>query len=469
MPRRTRFSPAVLLALLITVALVAASVVVAVRVIGDDDAESLATPTPTTTTTPDATTPDSTTPDTGGPAGSTPPPAAPSDLPPAQARTVAELKAQVAEIRGLQWKADLSIRIVSPEELARRVVELTVAERQEHLDDQVALEIVLELLQLIPSDLDLASTIDKLLAGGVLGFYDDETRELFVGGDPDSDLDLATRTTMVHELTHALTDQHFDFGARNQVLSDEDLGEEAYALSALLEGDAELVRALWADEHLTPDQQLEAELGSGGADPSVYLDMPPYILESLFFPYLVGVDFVAAIHDAGGFAAVDNAYRQPPTSTEEILHPDIYVPGGKWARPALPDLAAATGCTAVDTSTIGEFDMTQVLDRHLGASEARRAAAGWNGDAYGLVRCGSAAGLAGRWRADTPGDLTELADSLARWAEGWSGSSRPPDADGRFSGPSGSGRIIRAADRVDLVIAEDASTSDRLSAAVLAA
>ena len=74
-----------------------------------------------------------------------------------------------------------------------------------------------------------------------------------------------------------------------------------------------------------------------------------------------------------------------------------------------------------------------------------------------------------RWQADTAGDLTELADSLGEWSRRWSGTNRLPEADGRFSGPGGSGRIIRTADRVDLVIAADASTSDRLSSAALAA
>ena len=456
MPRRTPRPATALVALLIALAVVAASASLVVRLTGDDDGGGRsATP---TTAGPATTAPADT------PSGTTVPP---SDLPPQQARTVADLKAQVSEIRGLEWKADLPIRIVSNDELSRRVGELTAAEREKDVDDMVALEAVLKLLQLVPRDLDLTATLDELLAGGVLGFYDDEAKELFVGGDPEGDLDLATRSTMVHELTHALTDQNFDFGSRNRALSDQDLAEESYALSALVEGDAELVRNLWADEHLTARQRAEADSGGGG-DPSVYFDTPTYILESLFFPYLAGLEFVTALHDEGGFAAVDAAYRQPPVSTEEILHPDLFVPGTTVARPPLPDLAAATGCTALDASAIGEFDMAQVLDQHLPETEARRAAAGWNGDAYGLVRCGTAVGMADRWRADSPADLTELADSLGRWARAWSGSTRAPGADGRFSGPSGTGRIIRSADRIDLVIADDASTSDRLAAAVLA-
>ncbi len=449
--RSTRPAPAAL-AIALVVIVVAASIALAVRLSRDDDGPTAAPPTTTGQVT----------------SGTTTPTTSPSNLSSDQAETVARLKAQVAEIRGLEWKTELPIRVISVDEIDRRIRDLTAIERAKDPEGEEQIETVLKLLQLIPPDLDYTATVDDLLEGGVLGFYDDEAKELFVSGDPDDDLDVATQSTMVHELIHALTDQHFDFGTRNRTLSDQELGEEAYALSALVEGDAELVRLIWTDEHLNARQQLEAELGSTG-DASAYAGIPGYILDSLYFPYLGGLDFVTALHDDGGFAAVDDAYRQPPTSTEEILHPDRYVPGQRWTRPVLPDLAAATGCTAVDTSTIGEFDMTEVFDLYLTGEEAQRAAGGWNGDVYRLVRCGTAAGMVDRWQADTSTDLTELADALGRWARRWSGNNRLPEADGSFSGPGGSGRIIRSPDRIDLVIADDASTSDRLSAAVLAA
>jgi hypothetical protein len=453
--RSTRSAPAALVIALVVI-VVAASITLAVRLTRDDGPDS-AHPATTTPTTAAQVTSGTTTPTTSA-----------SNLSSDQRQTVDRLKAQVAEIRGLPWKTNLPIRIVPVDELDRRIRELTAIERAKDPGGEAKVETVLKLLHLIPSDLDYVATVDDLLEGGVLGFYDDEAKELFVMGNPDDDLDVATQSTMVHELTHALTDQHFDFGTRNRTLADQDLGEEAYALSALVEGDAELVRTIWTDKYLTGRQQLEAELGSSG-DASALDDIPGYIVDSLYFPYLFGLDFVTALHDDGGFAAIDGAYRQPPTSTEEILHPDRYEPGKGWTRPVLPDLAAATGCTAVDTSTIGEFDMTEVFGLYLTGDQAQKAADGWNGDAYRLVRCGTAAGMVDRWQADTSGDLTELADGLGRWARSWSGNNRLPEADGRFSGPGGSGRIIRSADRVDLVIADDASTSDLLAAAVLAA
>lgn len=391
---------------------------------------------------------------------------APSDLTPEQAKVVEEIKGEVSAIRGLAWKGTLPVRVLTKDQLAAKVRALLAEELAEKRDEVTTDESILKLLQLIDKDVDYAKTLDAILAGGVLGFYDDEAKELYVGGGGSSTLDAATKSTLAHELTHALTDQHFDFGARTKTLDDENRTEELAALSALIEGDAELVAALWQERHLSDRERREA-LRGGSVDTSVYANAPRYLLESLFFPYQDGLTFVRARHRAGGFAEVDNAYRNPPTSTEHILHPETYAAGQTWSPPALPDLAAATGCSLVDTGTLGEFDMAQILARKISDNDARNAAAGWNGDAFGVVRCGAALGLADRWQTDDPAAAGRLAEALSRWARGWSGASRAPDAEGRVTGPSGSARVVRNGGRVDLVLAEDLATADRLARALL--
>jgi Zn-dependent peptidase ImmA (M78 family) len=400
--------------------------------------------------------------------GSTVPDTTPaSDLTPAQAKVVEEIKAQVASIRGLAWKGSLPIKVVSKEALAARVRKLNAEEIAKKRDELTADESVLKLLKLIEKDVDYAKTIDSILAGGVLGFYDDEVKELYVGGGGES-LDPATRATLAHELTHALTDQHFDFGTRTKALDDQEKTEESAAFSALIEGDAELVATLWQQQHLTARERQQAANSGSSEAISAYARAPRYMLESLFFPYTSGLTFVESRHTAGGFAEVDKAYRNPPTSTEHILHPETYASGQTWSPPAVPDLAAATGCGAVDTGTLGEFDMIQILSGELASNDAEKAAVGWNGDAYGAVRCGSALGLADRWQTDTPADAGRLADALARWARGWSGATRAADADGRVTGPTGSARVVRNGARIDIILADDQATADRLAGAVLA-
>jgi hypothetical protein len=391
-----------------------------------------------------------------------------SDLTAEQSRVVEEIKAQVSAIRGLPWKGTLPVKVLTKEQLAQRVRDLNAQETAKHRDELTTDESVLKLLKLIDKNVDYAKTLDSILAGGVLGFYDDELKELYVGGGGSATIDPATKATLAHELTHALTDQHFDFGTRTKVLDDQNRTEESAAFSALIEGDAELVAELWQQKHLSAKEQREATAGST-SDGSVYAKAPQYLLESLFFPYQDGLAFVRSRYTAGGFAEVDNAYRNPPTSTEHILHPETYTSGQRPATPTLPDLALATGCGKVDSGTLGEFDMRQLLAEQLSTNDANGAAAGWNGDVFGVVRCGTALGLADRWQTDDPAAAGRLADALVRWARGWSGSTRAPDTDGRFTGSAGSGRVVRNGGRVDIVLADDAATADRLAQALLAA
>lgn len=389
------------------------------------------------------------------------------DLTPEQSRVVEEMKGQVAAIRGLEWKGTLAVKFLSKEQLAQRVRALNAEEIAENRDELAAYESVLKLLQLIGRDVDYAKVFDSIYAASVLAFYDDELKELVVGGTASGSLDAATRSTLAHELVHALTDQHFDFGTRLKALDDQHRSEEAAAFRALLEGDAELTAETWQERHLSARERREAAVGAP-VDAAAFANTPPYVLDSLFFPYQDGLSFVRSRHRAGGFAEVDNAYRNPPTSTEHILHPETYTTGQTWTAPQLPDLAATTGCSEVDAGTVGEFDMAQILSREITRTDAREAAAGWNGDAYGVVRCGAALGLADRWQTDDAAAAGRLADALSRWARGWSGASRAPDAEGRFTGPDGSGRVVRTGSRVDLVLAEDAATADRVARALLA-
>jgi hypothetical protein len=385
-----------------------------------------------------------------------------SDVPPAQRRLFDELMAQTAAIRGLPWKSPLNLRLVSRSELARRLVE--VNKRDTNPTQLAAEEATLKLLGFIPPNLDYADLIDRLLAGAVLGFYDPKTRELFVGAG--EELDGATKATIVHEMVHALTDQHFNYGPALLALDEADKTEEVAAYSALLEGDARFTETLWMDKHLDPLEALGALLGGGSTEGvNALLQAPEYIQKALYFPYTDGLEFVEGLHGAGGYAAVNAAYRKPPTSTEHILHPATYSAGQGSPSPALPDVAAATGCRNVRTGALGVFDMEALLDQHLAASDAERAAEGWNGDRYAVVRCGNSLGMADRWEADPGTDAGRLFEALGRWARAWSGG-RALGADGSFSGTAGAGRVSRNGNRVELVLAQDADTAARLVGAL---
>ncbi len=388
------------------------------------------------------------------------------NVPPGQRRALELLMDQVADVRGLEWKEPLNLRIVGRTEMVRR---LRAANERDTNPAQVAAEeAMLKLLGLIPDSLNYTKLRDDLLGGVVLGFYDPETKELYVAVGNPNNLDPSEKSTIVHEMTHALTDQHFGYGPRTIALDKADKAEESMALRALLEGDARLTELQWMERHLTEVEALAVILGVGveaddGVD--VLSRTPAYIREALYFPYDQGMEFVERLHGSGGFAAVNAAYRRVPASTEQILHPATYSAGENASPPSLPDVAGASGCRGVRTGSLGEFDTRALLDEHIDVGGSANAARGWNGDAYSLVRCGNAFGLADRWVTDRAADAARLADALAAWARAWSGGTGP-GADGRFSGPSGAGHIIRTGSRVDLVVAQDGATADRLARAL---
>ncbi len=404
-----------------------------------------------------------------GPAGTEAPsstaPSSPSQ--PSEPAYITTIKQQVADLRGLAWKSPLTVEVVSRRELSRRAQ--IANDRDRHPDRMDGDADSLRILHLIPADLDYTKTIDDLLSGVILGYYDPKTKELLVGDAGSGEVDGSTKVALAHELDHALTDQWFDFGASTQALDDADREEELSAASALIEGDAKFLESRFADRYLSEEEQASYALGGlGSADTDSakkVMNTPRFILDSLYFPYSAGLDFVKAQSGDGPdvFAGINAAYRRPPTSTEQILHPETYATGQSPNPPALPDLAGATGCEARRRNVLGEFAMGELLASDLDEAKANAAAAGWNGDVFETVRCGTSLGLVERWQADTDTDAARLAGALAEWAPGWAKSG--PPVDGRFSGPRGTGRIVRSGPVVDLILGADASTADRLASA----
>ncbi len=386
----------------------------------------------------------------------TPPTARPRPSAAPEPAYIAELKAQVAEARGLDWRAPLVVEVVPRPEMVRR---LEAANDRDTVPERLAGDgATFQLVGLIPRDLDYQKAREQLLAAAVAGFYDPITKELVVDGAA-GDADPDVKMTIAHELNHALTDQWFDFGSRVDALDDADRQEEVDAFVALLEGDARFLESRFFDEYLTEEEQAVyalAQAFGAEADPATEAAreraraLPAFLHDYLQFPYQRGSEFVEELAEEGGFERIDRILCQPPTSTEQILHPDLYRQAQGWAPPELPDMAAATQCESVRRGTLGEFKMSEVLERQLGESTSAEAADGWNGDTFHTVRCGRALGMVDRWVADSEEDAAQLARALNRWR----------------ASRGGAGRVTQMGTRVDLVVADDAATANRLAAAL---
>jgi hypothetical protein len=391
---------------------------------------------------------------------------APAERPTGESALIEQIKQQVADLRGLEWKQRLPVHVVPKAELAKQLKEAN--ERDPEPEPSISDETLLKLLGLIPQDTDLPRVEEALSRAQVIGFYEPDRKEIFVA-QIEGGMDPQTMMTIAHELDHALTDQNFGFGARLDELDKQDRSEEVTALRALVEGDARHLEYAWADRYLTQEEQIVAILGGGGEEDegagAAIEQAPRYLLDSSSFPYDEGEKLVDALYKRDGWDAVNQAYREPPRSTAEVLHPDLY-PAQPPNPPGEPRLEGSSGCQIGRTGVLGEFDMTEVLEMQPITVAADQAVAGWRGDTFAAARCGSGVGLVLRWRSADQAGAQRLTGALDEWAKGWSQSASDVGADGRFAGRTGAGRVTRDGDVVNLLISRDAATANRLSAAL---
>ena len=340
----------------------------------------------------------------------TPEPAASEDAttPPAGRRIdLTDLAEQVAQIRELPLEGRLRARVLAPQALAEKVSDLAFSE----IDavEVAADERLLVALRLAPPDIDLVGIMESLYREQILGLYVPEEETLYVkqGEDPDS---AAQQLTSAHEITHALQDR--SFGLVDLQEAAEDDSEASLALLSLIEGDAVLTQQLWSETHQTLDQRQEA-LRDSSAGGDALAEAPEYLRSSLFFPYQHGVTFTLALYQSGGFAAVDAAYADPPTTSEQILHPEKYQ-AGEDAEPVQLAGRPGQGWRKDATYPFGEFDLQQML-LAVGPAEATVVSEGWGGGRVRSWTRDDETAVAFALSFDTAADAHEACDALPRW------------------------------------------------------
>jgi hypothetical protein len=340
---------------------------------------------------------------------------------PATAAVVAELEAFVESARGLRFLEPVQVSVLSDAAFRRK---LAGGDPLSKADAAVQAG-VLRALGLLGQGEDLGDATG-LDPETVAGFYDTDTKELVVRGGR---LSPFVRQVLVHELTHALDDQHF--GLDRQTADD----DAALALDALVEGDAVLleeryVASLSAAERRAARDEEDATFG--GPDVG---QAPDPLADLADFPYRDGPDLVAALLDAGGTARLDAAFRSPPTTSAEVLHPERFLAGRGPAGVAPVEAAGRT----VDEGVLGEAVVRLVLARSMPDDEAGRAAAGWAGDRYVAWRTGRRTCVRDTVVLDSVGDARELATALRTWA------GDHPGADIRAPGDTTSLTLTRCA------------------------
>lgn len=312
------------------------------------------------------------------------------------------------DARGLEFIEHPEIVILPPDELADRIRQ-QVEEELDPLDVEVTQRLY-ELLGLLDGSIDLGEAYADLYAEGVVGQYMDDTGELLVAGG--EDVTALSKTVVVHEMIHALTDQHFGFATTLDTLLEEERYHEASALQALLEGDATYYQLVYM-QTLPTEEQVAAIQESLGADLSVMESLPDWFGDDLTWPYDAGFRFVQQVVEEQDVSGLNQAYSLLPTTTEQIIHPGTYFTRQPAIPVELPVLELA-GYEIFEEGEFGEWNLQLLLLDKVAAGEAVVAAAGWGGDDYRVYWNGSDVAFAYLYEGDSTDDTAELAGSLAR-------------------------------------------------------
>jgi len=271
-------------------------------------------------------------------------------------------------------------------------------------------------LGFVPAEFDLARALEEAVTSEVLAYYEPETRAFRVIADgPVESSKAATTSVLSHELVHALQDQSFDlrrFLADGDPAVDEDQrlarkfvveGEATFLMMAhgLARPGAQAQLGNWSVAGLrvwtrmlaamdlldvVSTVRLGSDAGTVSADERAALNavatLPPVVTVPMFEPYFKGAELVSEVWAAGGWAAVDALYRDPPESTEQALHPaDKLV--ARRDRPVRITLGgrAQLPSPAPASEVIGELGWRTYF-KTWHHPEAEQAAAGWGGDRY---------------------------------------------------------------------------------------
>lgn len=260
---------------------------------------------------------------------------------------------------------------------------------------------------------DLLKEQNTLNSSGILAYYDFGSRQIVARAeDPAATtLSVPLRTTIAHELVHAMQDQRLKIRS----LQNKAKGSEASsALTALFEGHAVYVEGRYLASLPAAEQEAYFdEVGKMTGDIQENTkDVARVTAAALEAPYVIGPSLVAAA--AVSKAGVDQLFVRPPVALDQVLDPTAYF---AQDAPESVDAPKPEG-TRVDSGTLGIVRLYLTLAAAIGAEDAWKAASGWGNDSFVAARSTKDAPVCVHWVlvADNAEATQTLRDALTRWA-----------------------------------------------------
>jgi hypothetical protein len=267
---------------------------------------------------------------------------------------------------------------------------------------------------MLPEGTDLATLAAGFTAVSAGAAYSPLDKRVLILSGQGADAPARDESLITHEYVHALQDQHFDLlkllAARPYNF------DRAEAAFSVVEGDAmnvqrrrEQTDAVWSRRTLEEiGRNEDARFGDYRRDIGAFF--PPLLTETFIFRYRDGTRFVEAVRRKSGERGIDELFRRPPASSEQILHAEKYFAGEQPRDVTLDEQQFNANNWKVAVSTpLGELGVRGLLLKSLTSAEAARGAAGWGGDrAYLFERAGSTPLFVWKTRWDKPEEAAEF-------------------------------------------------------------
>ncbi len=296
--------------------------------------------------------------------------------------TADEVLRDMSEITGWKLKSPLKKSMRSREEIHAYVLRQMNDEKD--AKERYASTRSAEAFGLIPRGFNLEGFLVDLLTEQIAGLYDPKDHEFYIA---DWIAPEEQRMVMSHELTHALEDQHFNIEPWVKAARPNDDAE--LARESVLEGSAmaAMLDYLLKDKGLKlkdlPDIDPSLFIGDLGQTPLLQ-KAPPFIKDSLMFPYLSGLTFSMSILKTDSWRGFSSVFDKPPANTQQILHPELYrsntVPPP--IKLGLPENFLDASWTRLEENSLGEFGWKEVLKQFLNEERAGKLSVAWAGDVY---------------------------------------------------------------------------------------
>ncbi|MEM2969509.1 MAG: hypothetical protein QXR63_01075 [Candidatus Bathyarchaeia archaeon] len=216
--------------------------------------------------------------------------------------------------------------------------------------------------------------------------------------------------TLIHELTHMMQGKYFS-------MPDIPTFDGEKAKAALTEGDACLMEEVY--ENKTKEGSLIVGITYGKATKGYYgylfsseisASLPDSISRLNYFPYAYGLKFVKTLYAQGGWESVNRAYGNPPTTTEQIMHPEKYF-ADEASKEVEAPVITEEGWQRVKSERFGEYFILVMLEKWV-PNEAVKAAEGWGGDNFTYYERGNDYLLTWNITWDSQEDASEFSISF---------------------------------------------------------